>query len=128
MADYERVTLRAVFSANDDYTYPKHDTDELSTTATPEHVMVGEIQVNTGGTTLVAGSIFVTGDTFILKNLDTTNYVTLTIRDSTDETVSVVIPAGGLFHLSGWEPGTAVVAIADTAGCQVKFWASGTYG
>jgi hypothetical protein len=127
MADYERVTLRAVFSANNDYSDPKQDTEELQATGTPDQIIQGEIAVVTAGTDIIPAALLTTGDTFLLRNRDSTNFVTANFTDSDGNDSYIAVPALKLCLVSGWDPSVPITVYADTDVCEIYFWASGTY-
>lgn len=127
MADYERVRVRPDFSANSDYSDPKQGGRTKAATATPDHVFEGEMKALTAGVDVLAADMFLSGDTVMIQNLDTTNFVVLTVKDNGGTSISVDVPAGGIFLLSGWDPSGVVNVAADTANCNIYFYISGTY-
>ena len=93
MPDYCRIYTNVLYSENSDYSDPKVKTNitpYTSTTAT--HVQHWLMTVGTGSAETIALDNWTTVETFVLKNKESTNYVTVTISDratatTTDDTV-----------------------------------------
>lgn len=130
MADYEKLMVRAVFSAYSDYADAKFDTGEQSTTATPTYCpRCGEVKVPTGGIDLMAANEFGTGvDTFFIKNTDSSNYVTVTLKDATGAGTArtVIVGPAEMLLTQNVNVDTAINATADTAACECFVYLSGT--
>lgn len=126
MADYERATFRAVFSANSDYSSPKRDTEALEVEATPSYVKHEELTVPTGGITLIEAGEWTTCDTLVVKNEDATNFITVGYTDAASDAQTIDVLAGDLFVTMDVDPATAVTLTADTAACDAIVYATGS--
>lgn len=99
MADYEKVSVRAVASAASDYSDPKNDTGNQEVTSAPEYVpRCGDCIASVGGLTVMAASEFPTAvDTFFIKNNDASGAVLITYKDALGTTLLVSVAAGNMF-------------------------------
>lgn len=125
MADNEKLTVGAVFSAFTDYTRPKNELEPVEITGTPSYVVCGERTAPTGGITLLEAGEWTTLNTLVVKNDDATNFVTVGYTDAAADAQTVDVLAGGIFVTQDVDPATAVTLTADTAACDVKVYASG---
>jgi hypothetical protein len=128
MTDYAKVSLGYTYSENSDYSNPR--TKPLiapyeSTTATRYEAQLTNI--GTSQETLETGG-FTTIECLILKNCDTTNYVTATFRSagngSTDNVIRV--GPGKLLVLTDVTPSGDFKLQANTAAVDVEFYCFGT--
>ncbi len=126
MADYEKVFLRAVFSANSDYSQAKRDTDAIEVEATPSYVKHDELTVPTGGMTLIEAGEWTTLDTLAVKNEDSSNFITVGYTDAASDAQTIDVLAGDIFVTMDVDPATAVTLTADTAACDTIVYASGS--
>jgi hypothetical protein len=90
MADYARIRVRAEYSKNADYSSPKIDHEFTSQETTPSKYDFREVSAGTGGTTVDLGA-YTTIDDCIIHNLDSTNYVDATFRNTANGATDNII-------------------------------------
>ncbi len=104
--DYAKLTVRALYSKNSDYSSPKVDFSPDATTLTPDEYMHFEVNCDDNGETFDL-SMFSGGITMlIVKNNDSAINVTARVTTAGTSNVDVVIPAGSIYAIPD-------VAIAD---------------
>lgn len=124
---YGKVVIQPYFSTASDYVpnlMVLSDYDDTVTTAT-QHLGPIERSVATSSTTLIAANTLATGLGIAIRNLDSTNYVDVVITTAAG-TVTARLSAGRSIYVPSFTASSAVTATANTAACQVEFWAIGT--
>lgn len=97
MADNLKLTVRALYSKNTDYSSPKVDFNPTPFTATPDEYVHFEVACDDDGETFDT-SMFSGGvSLLVIKNNDAVIAVTARIDTAATANVDVVIPAGGMF-------------------------------
>jgi hypothetical protein len=132
MAEYVKVMVSAVGSANSDYTDPHTKYTPSNHTPEPEMSMSYKLPVNTGGTTIdLAPFNATTGCEIIIKNLDSTYYceVDYTPVYGSATTVATAsglrLLAGRFMILPDVDPAQDLVLTANTANVLVELFISG---
>lgn len=128
MADFAKLALSLTYSENSDYSQPrlKPPIDPWEST-TVTHYEVQYRNIGTSTETLELGG-FTTIECLIVKNKDTTNYVTATFdsagNGSTDNVLR--IHKGFPLVVSDVTPGSDLILQANTAACDVEVIILGT--
>lgn len=122
-----KITVIPVYSPNSDYD-PNlcvlQDYDEVLSSPTRK-VGPSIVSVATSSTSLVAANVFAsTFQVFYLKNLDGTNFVTVTLTSGSGSD-TIKVPAGRSMLIPQVDPTVAVTAAADTAACLCEIFAAG---
>lgn len=128
MSKYAKFTLFGKFSANSDYTDHSAEIENNEITLTPDECIRGEYTAPTSARTIVPASAFTTITGLFARNLDSTNYVTLSYANAAGS-VSVKLYGGDnrrAFFTQDVAVGTAITLTANTAECQVELMVTGT--
>lgn len=136
MANYAKLQIKAVLSKNSDYSEPTIIFNpapyEPATADIPEYFHT-ELQCDLAGDsgTILDTQILDGASFLVIKNLDDTNFVTVTYDTAgaggADQTIRIA--AGGLFAVTDFNvDGTmgGLKITADTAVCQCEIFAVGT--
>jgi hypothetical protein len=128
LADYAKLALALTYSENSDYSSPKLKTsldNWTSTTAT--HYEVQYREIGTSSETIELGG-FTTIECLVLKNKDSTNYVTATFDSAGNSSVDNIlrVGAGKILVLTDVTPGSDLLLQANTAACDVEIIIVGT--
>lgn len=78
MTDYAKLSVSLKYSQNDDYTDEDWKTNFDDYEQTPDEGETRKVEALTGGGTTVNTAHLASATTLVIKNLDTTNYVTAT--------------------------------------------------
>lgn len=120
MAEYSKLSVVYVNSPYSDYTSPTIDTIDVAayenTTAT--NAMRFNATAKTTGTTIVLTN-WTSISGIIVKNLDTTNYVTVTWTDPGTNANSQRLTAGKILVIPSAAVSASLVLTANTANCEV---------
>ena len=114
MTDYTRVHVGLAYSENSDYSDPEFKLNWADYTLTPDEFRQFKLQIDTSTVSLDVTD-FATVTLFAFKNIDTTNFVTVTWTDTAANSNTTVVPAGGFLVLSDIDPATNPTFLADTA-------------
>ena len=134
MTDFAKLQIKGVFSKSSDYSDPVTRFSPTAYTVTPDEYFHCEVQAalstDTVGHTTVDTSIFASATLLVIKNNDTTNYVTATFDCAGMATTdtSVRVHAGGFFVTTDFVPnGSAKLKLtANTAACECEVFIVGT--
>jgi hypothetical protein len=121
MADNLKLTVRALYSKNTDYSSPKVDFNPDAYTLTPDEYMHFEVNCDDNGETFDT-SMFSGGvSLLVIKNNDTTITVTARIDTAATANVDVAIPAGGMFITPDFNISEDIVltSASGTPECEV---------
>lgn len=128
MADYAKTNVSVTYSADSGYAEPLVARSyEMEYTA-PTMCDTGRLIVNTAGDDYIDLRNYTSIKYVVLKNLDTTNFVSVLFENTGNnansvpaETVSFKIPAGGVVHFP--DVGVSVVLgfTANTANCLIEY-------
>ena len=128
MADYAKGEVRGIYSKNSDYNLPKVDFNPTDYTVTPDEYIHCEIQADTSAGTTLTTSILSSASLLVVKNNDSTNYVTATFdcagMGSTD--TSIRIAAGGMFMTTDFTVAQNLKLVANSAACECEVFIAGT--
>lgn len=125
MADYAKIMLRGIYSANSDYSDPRVDTKTLENTLTPNAYRHDVVSCLVAGTTIELGEFTTTVDAIFIKNLDASNFVEA--RWTSQSTANKQkIPAGKLFFIPAATAANDLVIVADTAAVLCELFIVGT--
>jgi len=138
MADFAKLSMKGLYSKSSDYSDPVTvfgpSAYEPATASIDEYFHC-ELQVNTAADdpahTTLDTTIFATAVLLVIKNNDTTNYVTATFdcagMGSTN--TSVRIHAGGFFVTTDFTPSASdpkLKLVANTAACECEVFIVGS--
>lgn len=124
---YYKVEKRVIISRNSDYSDPIHDYTYTDKATITRH-MANEVLAVTGGLTYDLAPMGTIKDC-IISNLDDTNYVDVTFRNTANSATDnkVRILAGKSVNLGDTiTPGNDLVLTADTADCECRIEVVGT--
>ena len=125
MSDYAKLEARFVHSANSSYSDALVDRQLTEYAITPDEVLhLPKVEAATAGTTITT-SFLASATMLAIKNLDTTNYVTAVLTN-TSGSVSIVIHAKSIFATSDFVPASNIVLTANTAACLCELILCGT--
>lgn len=130
MADYERITVGADFSALSDYSNKKYGKRQTRET-TPSYVMEGELWVdNSNSKVLYDASVeqWTTIETLIIKNFDTDtgDFVLLGFTDGDGTALAPNVMPDGLLVMTDLDGTADVTVVADGNRCEIYYYISGT--
>ena len=131
MADYAKLEIRGIYSKNSDYSSPKSDFNPANYEVTPDEYFHCEIQADTSGGTTITTSILASATLLVVKNNDTTNYVTATYRQAPYngsailDTVSRIAP-GGILATTDFTVAQNLKLVANSAACECEVFIVGT--
>ena len=130
MADYAKISVKGVYSKNSDYSFPKAMFAPDANTLTPDEYMHLEIEADTGGTT-VTTSTLASATMVMVKNNDTTNYVTATFKSAGNGgaggTNNIIrIAAGGFIAVTDFTVAGNLALAANSAACECEVFIIGT--
>jgi hypothetical protein len=95
--DYAKLTVKALYSKNSDYSEPKVTFSPDIYTLTPDEYVHFEMNCDDNGETFTT-DMFTGGVTMVMiKNNDTAINVTARFDTADDVTVNIIIPPGGIF-------------------------------
>ena len=128
MADYAKIKLRALYSKNADYSSPKVEIAPDNYTVTPDEYIHAEIQADTSGGTTITTSILASATLLVVKNNDTTNYVTATFDSAGNSSVDnlIRIAPGGILATTDFTVAQNLKLIANSAACECEIFIVGT--
>tara|TARA_R100001594_G_scaffold143022_1_gene190568 strand:+ start:1370 stop:1756 length:387 start_codon:yes stop_codon:yes gene_type:complete len=128
MADYAKLEIRGIYSKSSDYSSPKADFNPAIYALTPDEYFHCEIQADTSAGTTLTTSILSSATLLVVKNNDTSNYVTATFdcagMGSTD--TSIRIHAGGVFATTDFTVAQNLKLVANSAACECEVFIVGT--
>ena len=128
MADYAKLEIRGIYSKSSDYSSPKADFNPAIYALTPDEYFHCEIQADTSAGTTLTTSILSSATLLVVKNNDTSNYVTATFdcagMGSTD--TSIRIHAGGFFATTDFTVSQNLKLVANSAACEFEVFIVGT--
>ena len=93
MADNAKLSVSVIVSESTDYSEPYLSPKLADYTSTPDEGYYWRIQADTGGTTIDTG-MFASIDYMVIKNLDTTNFVTAQFDTAGNANTDVIVAAG----------------------------------
>ena len=128
MADYAKISVKGVYSKNSDYSFPKAMFAPDANTLTPDEYMHLEIEADTGGTT-VTTSTLASATMVMVKNNDTTNYVTATFRSAGNSSTPNIIriAAGGFLVVTDFTVANNLALTGpDSEGCECEIFIVGS--
>ena len=127
MADYAKISVKSVYSKNSDYSFPKAMFAPDANTLTPDEYMHLEIQADTGGTTVTTSTLS-SATMVMVKNNDTTNYVTATFRSAGNSSTNNIIriAAGGFIAVTDFTVANNLALAANSAACECEVFIIGT--
>jgi hypothetical protein len=127
MSKYARIRVGLEISDYSDYSRPR--VAEFEDTLTPDEFEVDrEVECETTGTT-IATTNYTTVTRVIIRNMDTTNYVSLVYRSIGGGGAAVQtqrIAAGRTLILTDFDPATSPVLTANTAPVLIQYSITGT--
>jgi hypothetical protein len=130
MTDYARLFAKFEVSSSSDYANPYVDPPIWTETFTPDEVLYnGRIEAALDpSTTTITTSIYSSVSLFALRNVDSTNYVTITFHSAGHgATHNIVrVPAGGVFITQDFTASYDVELMANTAALNCEVLILGT--
>jgi hypothetical protein len=128
MADYAKLSIKGIYSKSTDYSDPVTVFSPDAYTITPDEYFHTELEASTGGGTTLDTSIVGAATLVVVKNNDTTNYVTATFgkTGSGSADTSVRIHAGGFFVTTDFTTTYKLKLAANTADCECEIFIVGT--
>ena len=127
MTDYAKIALTGTYSKDSTYTPAKVFMEPADYAVTPDEWMHLEVQADTGSTT-VTTSHLASATALIVKNNDTTNYVTATFRSAGNSSTNniIQIAAGGFLVVSDFTVANNLALAANSAAveCEVLIFGS----
>lgn len=123
MSKYAQVLHNAVSSYQADYGKGKK-IEYPETTFTPDEDIATTFTIPTSARTVVPASAFTTIYYLYVRNLDTTNYVSLGFNNANGAVIVKLYGADNrrVFSTCDVAVGTAITLTANTASCQVEFY------
>ena len=128
MADYAKLEIRGIYSKNSDYSSPKSDFNPANYEVTPDEYFHCEIQADTSGGTTITTSILASATLLVVKNNDTTNYVTATFDSAGNSSVDnlIRIAPGGILATTDFTVAQNLKLVANSAACECEIFIVGT--
>ena len=128
MADYAKLEIRGIYSKNSDYSSPKSDFNPANYEVTPDEYFHCEIQADTSGGTTITTSILASATLLVVKNNDTTNYVTATFDSAGNSSVDnlIRIAPGGILATTDFTVAQNLKLVANSAACECEVFIAGT--
>ena len=128
MADYSKLEIRGIYSKNSDYSSPKSDFNPANYEVTPDEYFHCEIQADTSGGTTITTSILASATLLVVKNNDTTNYVTATFDSAGNSSVDnlIRIAPGGILATTDFTVAQNLKLVANSAACECEVFIVGT--
>ena len=128
MADYAKLEIRGIYSKNSDYSSPKSDFNPANYEVTPDEYFHCEIQADTSGGTTITTSILASATLLVVKNNDTTNYVTATFDSAGNTSVDnlIRIAPGGILATTDFTVAQNLKLVANSAACECEVFIVGT--
>ena len=128
MADYAKLEIRGLYSKNSDYSSPKSDFNPANYEVTPDEYFHCEIQADTSGGTTITTSILASATLLVVKNNDTTNYVTATFDSAGNSSVDnlIRIAPGGILATTDFTVAQNLKLVANSAACECEVFIVGT--
>ena len=128
MADYAKLEIRGIYSKNSDYSSPKSDFNPANYEVTPDEYFHFEIQADTSGGTTITTSILASATLLVVKNNDTTNYVTATFDSAGNSSVDnlIRIAPGGILATTDFTVAQNLKLVANSAACECEVFIVGT--
>lgn len=128
MADYAKLEIRGIYSKNSDYSSPKSDFNPANYEVTPDEYFHCEIQADTSGGTTITTSILASATLLVVKNNDTTNYVTATFDSAGNSSVDnlIRIAPGGILATTDFTVAQNLKLVANSAACECEVFIVGT--
>lgn len=126
MTDYCKLRVSAVYSQNSDYSSPLVNlpiADYIPTTAVKN--LATMVYAATGGTTVELGNFNSTLLT-VVKNMDTTNYVTVTRTFAAATQTDRIVPGGIFVTTTPFTISGDLILTANTATCICEVFIAGT--
>lgn len=128
MSDYAKVAIRLKYSEASDYSDPNVN-EQWDLALTPDEIVWRTIEVDTSAMTLEEVGDFGTLTSLAVKNLDATNYVTLTwLSAGNGATPNITrIAAGKAFFTTDITSTASGCTIqANSAAVECQLWITGT--
>ena len=128
MDDYAKLEIRGIYSKNSDYSSPKSDFNPANYEVTPDEYFHCEIQADTSGGTTITTSILASATLLVVKNNDTTNYVTATFDSAGNSSVDnlIRIAPGGILATTDFTVAQNLKLVANSAACECEVFIVGT--
>ena len=128
MTDYAKFETSFAYSTQSDYGRPMA-TKSYSLELTPSEFVTRRFTAAiTGGTdvwTVAAPSQFTSITGLLIKNLDSTNFVTVKWDNAAGDTIPLVLLAGGWNFITDIDPTALFNVTADTATVAIELYITG---
>ena len=120
MADNLKLSVRALYSKNTDYSSPKVDFNPSAYALTPDEYLHMELNCDTGGESIDTAR-FTTVTLLIVKNNDTAINVVATFSTDGGTLTDMSIPAGSFMVLPNFNPANDLnlKSASGTPECEV---------
>jgi len=127
MADYAKLEVKGVYSASSG-SAAKVSFAPPSLELTPDEYFHAEIQADTSAGTTITTSILSAATLLVVKNNDTTNYVTATFDSAGNSSVDnlIRIAAGGFLVTTDFTVAQNLKLVANSAACECEVFIIGT--
>lgn len=126
MAEYSKLTINFVSSPNSDYSAAEITAKGIAAyEETPDHVWRSMVKAATGGSVFNT-TIFSTLESVVIKNNDTSNFVTVAYTSENTTSNSIKLLAGSICVLPDVDPASSITLTADTAALECDVIASGS--
>lgn len=127
MADYAKISVRAVHSENSDYSDPLSDTKQVKSILTPtESVFSSRVLIATTPGITPDIDLLSAGAQVVIQNLDSSIDCVATWDDSDGNSNTQRIPAGAILVLPDVDAtSTALTIYSDSGTPEVLIWGAG---
>ena len=128
MADYSKLDITGVYSKSSTYEPRKVSFSPDSYEVTPDEYIHAELQADISAGTTLTTNILSSATLLVVKNNDTTNYVTATFdcAGMGGTNTSVRIHAGGVFVTTDFTVAENLNLAANSAPCECEVLIVGT--
>lgn len=127
MTDYAKIALTGTYSKDSTYTPAKVFMEPADYAVTPDEWMHLEVQADTGSTT-VTTSHLASATALVVKNADSTNYVTAKFYSAANSSTlnQVQVAAGGFLVITDFTVASNLALVANSAAveCEVLIFGS----